>query len=86
MVRCRGPFIGRGHSVRDVIAAVEAELGTPLTIDWRPGRPIDVPVSILSIERAREVLGWTPKIDFADGLRQTVRWWRALSGEKHPTA
>jgi UDP-glucose 4-epimerase len=71
---------GRGRSVRDVIAAVEAELGAPVTIDWRPGRPVDVPVSILSVERAKRVLGWAPKIEFAEGVRETVRWWRARCG------
>jgi UDP-glucose 4-epimerase len=71
---------GQGRSVRDVIAAVEAELGAPVPIEWSPGRPIDVPVSILSIERARHILGWTPKTEFAEGLRQTVEWWRARGG------
>jgi UDP-glucose 4-epimerase len=68
---------GRGRSVRDVIAAVEAELGAPVPIEWSPGRPIDVPVSVLSIERASDVLGWAPKTEFAQGLRRTVQWWRA---------
>jgi UDP-glucose 4-epimerase len=70
---------GRGRSVRDVIAAVEAELGAPVPVEWSAGRPIDVPISVLAIERARDVLGWTPKTEFAEGLRQTVRWWRARS-------
>ncbi|HLH92635.1 MAG TPA: NAD-dependent epimerase/dehydratase family protein [Xanthobacteraceae bacterium] len=68
---------GRGRSVREVIAAVEAELGAPVPIVWTPGRAIDVPVSVLSIERARSVLDWTPKTEFAEGLRRTVMWWRA---------
>jgi UDP-glucose 4-epimerase len=67
---------GRGRSVRDVIAAVEGALGAPVPIEWRPGRAIDVPASVLSIERAREVLGWIPKTEFAEGLRRTVRWWQ----------
>jgi UDP-glucose 4-epimerase len=71
---------GQGRSVRDVIAAVEAALGAPVPIECRPGRPIDVPVSILSIERASDILGWTPKTEFAEGLRQTVEWWRDRSG------
>jgi UDP-glucose 4-epimerase len=71
---------GRGHSVREVIAAVEAALGAPVPIAWSPGRAIDVPASVLSIERARDVLDWAPKTEFAQGLRQTVRWWRARCG------
>jgi dTDP-glucose 4,6-dehydratase len=26
------------------------------------------------IGRAREALGWTPKVAFEDGLHQTIRW------------
>jgi UDP-glucose 4-epimerase len=71
---------GRGRSIRDIIAAIEAHLGEQLAIDWKPGRAIDVPVSILSIERARDVLGWTPRTSFEDGLGRTVRWWRTRCG------
>jgi UDP-glucose 4-epimerase len=71
---------GRGHSVREVIAAVEAALGAPVPIEWRPGRAIDVPASVLSIGRARGFLDWAPKTEFAEGLRQTSRWWRARCG------
>jgi UDP-glucose 4-epimerase len=71
---------GHGRSVRDVIAAVEAALAAPVPVEWSPGRPIDVPVSILSIQRAKDALGWTPKTAFAAGLEQTVRWWQTRRG------
>jgi len=70
---------GQGRSVREVIAAIEAQLGKRLTIEWRAGRPIDVPVSILSIARSRDVLGWTPRTCFAHGLRRTLEWWRSAA-------
>jgi UDP-glucose 4-epimerase len=70
---------GRGHSVREVIAAVEAQLGKKLSVAWKPGRPIDVPVSILSIARSRDLLGWAPRTSFDDGLRRTIAWWRSRS-------
>jgi UDP-glucose 4-epimerase len=67
---------GKGRSLREVISAIERLLGKKLDIQWKPGRPIDVPVSVLAIDRARDVLGWAPKTEFEDGLRKTIAWWR----------
>lgn len=70
--------IGSGHglSLREIIAAIENQLGIKLNIDWKPARAVDVPVSIVSIARAQEVLRWTPKTSFTTGLQQTIAWWR----------
>jgi UDP-glucose 4-epimerase len=67
---------GVGRSLRDVLAAVEAELGRPLKRIWRPGRPVDVPVSVVEIARAREGLGWAPRVGFEEGLRRMIAWAR----------
>lgn len=67
---------GNGRSVRNVLAAVEHALGRPLDIVWKGGRPVDVPVSILSIARARDVLGWEPKTAFEAGISKTIAWWQ----------
>lgn len=39
-----------------------------------PGFPHDVSRHSLSIDKAREVLGWEPRVSFADGLAQVVAW------------
>jgi UDP-glucose 4-epimerase len=67
---------GRGRSLREIIAAIETQLGHKLAINWRSGRPIDVPTSVLSIERAQSMLDWKPKTVFELGLAQTIAWWR----------
>jgi UDP-glucose 4-epimerase len=67
---------GRGRSLLEVIAAMEDALHQPLEINWLPGRPFDVAVSVVAIDRAREVLGWEPQVGFAEGLRRTISWWR----------
>jgi UDP-glucose 4-epimerase len=67
---------GEGHSLREVIAAIERLLSKDLKIQWKPARPLDVPVSVLAIDRAREILGWAPKTTFESGLEKTVAWWR----------
>jgi len=66
----------RGRSLREAIAAIETQLGRKIDIAWKPGRPIDVPISVLSIDRAKSVLGWSPKTPFEQGLQHTIAWWR----------
>jgi UDP-glucose 4-epimerase len=68
---------GEGRSLRDVIAAIELLFGRKLDINWKPGRPIDVPVSIVTIDRAKDYLGWQPNTSFISGLEQTIAWWRS---------
>jgi UDP-glucose 4-epimerase len=67
---------GAGRSLRNVIGAIEAQLGMKLPIKWKPGRAVDVPISILSIDRAKTQLHWSPKTSFEDGLARTIQWWR----------
>ena len=70
---------GQGLSLLQIVAAIEHELGTKLEIDWKPGRAVDVPVSVVSIKRAECLLGWKPRTPFASGLRRTIAWWRSRS-------
>jgi UDP-glucose 4-epimerase len=51
---------GRGFSVREVIAAVERVVGKPVPRVEGPRRAGDPPVLVAAIDRARDVLGWTP--------------------------
>ncbi|MDI3470252.1 MAG: UDP-glucose 4-epimerase [Pseudolabrys sp.] len=67
---------GQGRRVIDVVAAIEHVLNRKLKIRCDPQRPIDVPTSIVSIDRARNELGWSPKISFESGLQKTIEWWR----------
>jgi UDP-glucose 4-epimerase len=70
---------GEGRSLREVIATIERLLETELTIQWKPGRPLDVPVSVVAIGRAKDGLGWLPKTSFASGLERTIEWGRRYS-------
>ena len=70
---------GQGRSLREVIAAIERQLGQTVQIEWKPARPVDVPTSVMAVDRAREVLGWVPKTSFEEGLRETIAWWQRRS-------
>ena len=65
---------GRGHSLNEVIDAIEKATGRFANRRYLPGRAFDVPVSVLNIERAKRCLGWSPKVDFDQGLQRFVVW------------
>lgn len=65
---------GEGRSIRDVIRAIEVVLARPIEVAWRPGRTVDVPISILDVRRAEKELGWAPTTDFLVGLQRTAAW------------
>jgi len=52
---------GGGVSVREVLAAADRVLGSPIPVTIGPRRAGDPPVLVAAIDKAREVLGWTPR-------------------------
>jgi UDP-glucose 4-epimerase len=67
---------GQGRSLRDVILAIQRQMDTELKLEWKPGRPLDVPVSIVAVDRAAKTLAWVPKTSFQAGLERTIEWAR----------
>jgi UDP-glucose 4-epimerase len=65
---------GRGHSLNELLDAIEKVTGRTANRRYFPGRVFDVPVSVLSIDRARNSLGWLPKVGFELGLEKFADW------------
>ena len=66
---------GRPVSIRQVAGLLGQALGREIAPDV-PGtcRPGDVRHSWADIGRAQALLGYAPRVSFADGLRETVAW------------
>ncbi|WP_369054059.1 UDP-glucuronic acid decarboxylase family protein [Kineococcus terrestris] len=63
-------------SVREIAEDVIAGAGSASTIEYVP-RPVDDPqVRRPDTTLARTVLGWEPRVGWADGLKRTVEWFR----------
>ncbi len=70
---------GHGYSVREVLAAVEAEHGEPLNIVEEPRRAGDPDSLIAEAQKIRDVLGWEPQFDDLKTIVSTaLNWERAL--------
>ncbi len=70
---------GRGYSVLQVAAAMEKILGRPLPASKGPRRAGDPPEIVANANRARAMLGWTPRHDDLGFIvRTALDWERAL--------
>jgi UDP-glucose 4-epimerase len=70
---------GRSYSLLDLIASLEALLGRAADVRREPARVGDVRDSLADITLARELLGYEPVVDFHEGLRRTLAWYREQS-------
>lgn len=74
-----GPFnlgTGRGHSVREIIAAVEKHSGKKVPSREMGRRPGDPDVLVADAQRANEILGWSPVHDL-DSIIATAWAWES---------
>jgi UDP-glucose 4-epimerase len=70
---------GEGRTLNEIVASIDRLLGERNPVDHRPGRPVDVPVSILDTSFAASDLGWHPHTAFEVGLQTTIEWMRSVS-------
>jgi UDP-glucose 4-epimerase len=71
-IGCGGRF-----DLLELLDAIASEIGRPIGHVFAPQRPGDVPHSQADISLARERLGYEPRIDFREGIRRTIAWFRA---------
>jgi len=68
---------GSRSSVNQVLATLDRILGRPIRREQRPPQPGDVRHTWADTTRAREALGFHPRISLQDGLRRQVEWVQA---------
>jgi UDP-glucose 4-epimerase len=72
--------IGRGYSVREVIAMVETVTGKKVPVKEGPRRAGDPPALVANADKVRRELGWTPKYADLHAIVETAWNWH----KNHP--
>ena len=71
---------GTDASIREVLQIVGELTGEPVRISEEPAAAGDVARTGGARERARDVLGWEPRVGLAEGLAHQVAWHRERAG------
>ncbi len=70
---------GRATSVNQIIRSINDLLGKDVQPTYAPVRKGDVKHSLADISRARELIGYEPKIHFDEGLRLAIDYYASVS-------
>jgi UDP-glucuronate 4-epimerase len=76
--------LGNSHPVRlrELIAQLETATGKKAQQERLPEQPGDVPITWANIDKAKRLLGYSPKTSMEQGLRNFVAWYRSsLAGQ-----
>ena len=70
-----------GTAVETTVLELAAELqraaGREVGVDHAPARPGEQARSAVRVDKAREVLGWEPRVSLGEGLAETFAWFAA---------
>ena len=70
---------GERTSLLQVIALIEKMIGRPIEIRHHPKRGGDVAHTLADVSKAKRLLGYSPLVDFPEGLRRTVEFFKPLA-------
>lgn len=70
--------LGRSDAVslRRLVEELAAALGLQPEIEWLPSQPGDVTITCASGVKARELLGFEPRVSLSEGLARFAAWYR----------
>lgn len=82
---CKPINIGYGQTstVKEIVQAIleAADYGDAKVV-FNSDRPTTIPKRMVDITKAREILGFAPKFTLAEGLADTVRWYKGEAAAK----
>jgi len=75
---------GQEISIRDLATLIQKEVGFTGQIAWNATKPDGQPRRALNIDRAAEFFGFRAQMDFTEGLRNTIEWYRTWRATQSP--
>jgi nucleoside-diphosphate-sugar epimerase len=86
LLACRSDRVGKGeviniacgesYSLNELVRELNKILNTNIEPVYTDPQPGDVKHSLADVSKAKELLGYEVKVDFKEGLRRTVDWFR----------
>lgn len=67
---------GESTTLNQLVDLINEELGTNVKPIYEPARAGDIKHSKARIDKAKQLIGYEPLVDFKQGLRETILWYK----------
>lgn len=67
-----------GHetiTINELLKTIENRLGKQGIVNYIPRHPADVEANWANVDKARQLLGWEPRVDLDEGITHLVDWY-----------
>ena len=68
-------------ALKDMISIIAKTLGVNPKIKQLPMQPGDVDITFADITKAKELIGYEPKVSFEEGIERFVTWYKETNEE-----
>ncbi|MCX8060257.1 MAG: GDP-mannose 4,6-dehydratase, partial [Aquificaceae bacterium] len=65
-------------SIKELALEIIRLTNSGSTLEFLPPRPEDPPRRCPDVEKAKKLLGWSPRVGLKEGLKDTVEWFKRL--------
>jgi UDP-glucose 4-epimerase len=65
---------GVGTPVIEIARKLQAAAGSNVPVEFAPHRPGEQQESFVNVEKAKQLLGWTPQVGLEEGLSRSYKW------------
>ena len=73
---------GMEISIKELAELIATETGYTGRLVWNTSKPDGQPRRALDVTRAEELFGFKARVDFVEGLRRTISWYRSTLAPK----
>jgi UDP-glucuronate 4-epimerase len=67
---------GQGQTLQDLVTLIESTVGKKANATYKESQIGEVTRYVADIQKARQLLGYEPKVPLALGIQKYIQWWR----------
>jgi GDP-L-fucose synthase len=66
---------GTGHTIKEIAETIARCVSNSPLIEWDTSKPSGDPIRLMNMDRAKDLLEFSPLVSIEEGIRKTIEWY-----------